>query len=111
MSDWQVVTEEDVRKAINFLRYEADNMADAIRDRALKDERRKIVLAEMTRQSNAKSHAQAETEARTTAEFLKAVTDLADAERAVEFYKAKMRAAQITVDAWRTQSSNERAVN
>jgi hypothetical protein len=110
MQDWQIVTENDVRAAVNALRHDyPSQIRDAMADEARLEEAKKTTLAILSANANEPSVAKAEQWARRQSEYTTAIKEYADAKGLVHFVRAKMKAAELTVECWRTQSSNERA--
>lgn len=110
MQDWQIVTEKDVRAAVAYLRVDAPPLIEeAASDEARLDEAKKTTLATLAANAKEPSVAKAEQWARRQPEYDAAIKNYANAKGRVHFLRAKMKAAELVIECWRTQSSNERA--
>lgn len=104
-----IVTDESIHDAVEYLRDSALKIAEA-RGRMIKSGHMlKVVRAMIMSQHNDKSAAKAEVIALASPEYLKALTEDADATMEFEKLKSLRDAASMRIEVWRSQSSNIRA--
>jgi hypothetical protein len=105
-----MISDEDVERALDYLR---DNVGDAARARAVRifvTEFRKTLKAQIMKENVEMPLGAQEREAYADpryVEHLEAIRDAVEADAKHEFLR---KAAEAKIEAWRTQSSNERAM-
>ena len=111
MSDrTRIVTEEEVGKALDWLRDSAAEIGQA-KARAVKSEHMlKHVEALLFTGSDAKSAEARKADARTSEQYLDAINENASAAGELAKLYSLREAAAMKIEAWRTQESNFRAM-
>lgn len=103
------ITDEEIDRALDFLRDNAEAAAKARAERIYVEEYRKTVKAQIMKEHDTKSAVIQEREAYADPRYAVHL----DAIREAVFHDEKCRfllsAAEAKIEAWRTQSSNERA--
>lgn len=103
------ISDDEIDRALDYLRDSANEAAQARADRVYVEEYRKTIKAQLMKEHDGKSAVIQEREAYADRRY---VTHL-EAIREAVFKDERMRfltaAAQAKIEAWRTQSSNERA--
>jgi hypothetical protein len=104
----EIITDEDVQKALDYLRLNAPRAAQARANKVYMEEFRKTVKAQlMTVYSALPVNAQ-EREAYRSKAYTDHLTALKDAVYQDELNRWGMVAATSTIEAWRTQNANRR---
>jgi hypothetical protein len=106
----RIVSDEDVGKALDWLRDSARELGQAKERLVLATNMIKHVEALEFKMSDAKSAEARKADARTSERFLEAVTEEAKAAGAYEMMRALREAAAAKIEAWRTESSNYRSM-
>ena len=105
-----MISDDDIERALDYLRDSVESSAQAKANKVYLTEYRKTKKAELMNQSNETSEAAKERFAYSHAEYAEFLTGL----RAAIYEDAKhdflRAAASAKIDAWRTQSSNERTM-
>lgn len=110
-----IVTDEDVEKALDFMRHHAIKAAKAKAERVYLEEGRKAEKARLMKQVEAEANkpmsiAQQERDAYAHPEYQKVLEGLRAAVEEDERCRFSILAAQALLDAWRTQQANQRAM-
>jgi len=109
-----IVTDDDVEKALSFLRRNANVAAKARADRLYLEEFKKTKKAMLMQQAAEGNPSMTiglqEREAYAHPEYLELLEGYRVAIENDEKARFGVLAAQITIDAWRTQESNQRAM-
>ena len=106
----RIVTDEDVGKALDWLRDSARELGQAKERLTLATGMIRHVEALEFKMSDAKSAEARKADARTSDRYIEAVTEEAKAAGAYEMMRALREAAAAKIEAWRTESSNYRAM-
>lgn len=109
---WKVaslIKEEDIEKAVNWLRDNAEEAAQARANRIYVEEYRKTVKARLMAGMNDKPIGAQEAFAYGHKEYVAHLEAIREAVRIDEEFRFLREAAQAKIEAWRTQSSNQRA--
>ena len=105
-----MVTEQQCSAALDWLRDNAAELGHA-KARLVKAEHMvKHVEALEFQRSDAKSAEARKAEARTSAAYVDAINDAADAAGAYEALRAMREAAALKIEAWRTEQANFRSM-
>lgn len=104
------VTEEQVQSALDFLRDSASSAAMAKAERIFCEEYRKSLKAILMKESPEKAHNAQERDAYADGRYIAHLDKLKEAVYADEFNRAKRVAAEMKIEAWRTQQANYRAM-
>lgn len=115
MTGHKVVTDEDVEKALDFMRHHALKAAKARADRIYLEEGRKAEKARLMKQVEAESNksmsiAQQERDAYAHPDYRTVLDGIRVAVEEDEKCRFSILAAQAILDAWRTQQANQRAM-
>lgn len=104
----QFITSDEVEKALDFLRDSAQQLGDA-KARSIKSTHMlKHVEALKAKASNEKAAEARKADARTSPEFVEALTEDAIASGEYEKLRALREAAGAKIEAWRSQQANYR---
>ena len=109
MSNRSFITDEEIDKALDFLRDNARDAAQARADRVYVEEFRKTLKATLMKEHGALSAVLQEREAYSDKRYQDHLQAIRDAVKADEFHRFMRVAAEAKIEAWRTQSSNSRA--
>ena len=104
------ITEEEVEDALEYLRINAVQAAQARAQRIYVDEFRKTIKAQIMKEHTSLPLGAQEREAYADARYVKHLEAIRDAVFADEKHQFLQAAASARIEAWRTQSSNERAM-
>jgi hypothetical protein len=104
----EIVTDNDVQKALDFLRHEAQNAAEAKAHRLYMVEYRKTMKANMMQMHLNKPVAAQEREAYRAEEYIAHLDALKAAITQDVYFEWKRAAAEATIEAWRTLNANRR---
>jgi hypothetical protein len=104
----EFVTDADVEKAIDFLRFEANKAAEAKANRIYMTEFRKVVKANVMQKYINQPHTTQERNAYSDPEYKAHLELMKDAIQQDVFYEWKRGAAEATIEAWRTHNANKR---
>src|SRR6266542_448128 len=108
MSPRTFITEEEIDKALNYLRDNADAAAKARAERLYLEEFRDHLLALIMKENDGPVAAQ-KRDAQADARYLAHLQGYRAAVHIDEKYRFRLDAVKAKIEAWRTQSSNERA--
>ena len=103
-----IITDEDVEKALNRLRFHAGNAAIAKAERIYMEEYRKCVKANIMQKHLDLPVSAQEREAYASQEYIDHLKVMRDAIERDELCRWQMIAAQAVIEAWRTCSANQR---
>lgn len=106
----EFVTEEEVDKALDFLRDNSSAAAQAKATRIYLEEYRKSLKAMVMKEHASLPIGAQEREAYASEEYLKHLGALKDAVFEDERLRFLMKAAEAKIEAWRSQSANYRAM-
>lgn len=109
MENRSAITDDEIDKALDYLRDNARDAAQARADRVYVEEYRKVIKAQLMKESGTLSAVLQEREAYADpryAEHLEAIKQAVFVDEGHRFLRA---AADAKIEAWRTQSSNTRA--
>lgn len=105
-----MISDEQVEKALDFLRDSAESIAEAKADMIHTDEYRKSLKALLASHSDEKSEAAKERAAYSDPRYLEHLDKYREAVRVFEKLRAMREAAGAKIEAWRSQQANYRAM-
>lgn len=103
------ISDDEIDKALDYLRDNADSAAQARADRIYVEEYRKTIKAKLMKEHDGKSAVIQEREAYADERYVEHLEAIRQAVHRDEKARFLKEAAQAKIEAWRTQSSNERA--
>lgn len=103
-----IVTDEDVERALDRLRFQAGNAGKARADRMYLEEFRKVIKANVMQKHLDLPVSAQEREAYGSPEYAKHLMAMRDAIEKDETMRWQQVAAQAVIEAWRTASANQR---
>lgn len=109
MSNRSFITDDEIDKALDFLRDNARDAAQARADRIYCEEYRKTLKATLMKEHGALSAVLQEREAYADKRYVEHLEAVREAVKLDEFHRFMRVAAEAKIEAWRTQSSNSRA--
>ena len=109
MQNRSFITDDEIDKALDFLRDNARDAAQARADRVYVEEYRKTLKAQLMKEHGALSAVLQEREAYADPRYVEHLDAIREAVKADEFARFMRIAAEAKIEAWRTQSSNSRA--
>ncbi len=109
MQNRSFITDEEIDKALDFLRDNAREAAQARADRVYVEEYRKTLKAQLMKEHASLSAVLQEREAYADPRYVEHLEAIKEAVRQDEFARFMRIAAEAKIEAWRTQSSNSRA--
>lgn len=104
------ISDDDIQKALDYLRDNADEAAMAEANVIYLTEYRKTLKARLMGESNEKTHAAREEYAYAHTDYEKHIDAIREAVRVMKKHRFLRAAADAKFEAWRTQSSNYRAM-
>ena len=104
------ITDEEIDKALDYLRDKAPNAAKARAERIYVEEYRKTIKAQIMKEHSEKPLGAQEREAYADERYIAHLDAIREAVAIDEEYRFLIAAAEAKIEAWRTQSSNERAI-
>lgn len=104
-----MITEAEIEKALDYLRDNAMKAAQARADRIYTEEFRKTLKAQLMKEHPGESIGAQEREAYSDSRYIAHLEGIRDAVRADEYARFMRETALAKIEAWRTQSSNQRA--
>jgi hypothetical protein len=104
-----VITDEDVDKAVEYLRTNARSAAQARANRIYMEEYRKVVKAQIMRENTGLPLGAQEVVACSDARYMQHLQAVKEAVEKDEYNRWMMVAAEAKIEAWRTQQANQRA--
>jgi hypothetical protein len=105
-----MITDEQVERALDFLRDSAETIATAKADMIHAEEYRKSLKALLASHSDEKSEAAKERSAYADPRYLEHLDKHREAVREYEKMRATREAAGAKIEAWRSQQANYRAM-
>jgi uncharacterized protein (DUF2252 family) len=105
-----VLTDDDIEKCVDYLRDNAIKAASAKANRIYLEEFRKTIKAEIMRENEDESLGAQEAIAYADPRYREHLNVMKDAIQEDERFRWMMVAAEAKIEAWRTQSSNHRAL-
>lgn len=105
-----MISEEDIEKAVDYLRDNATKAAKAKADRVYLEEYRKVVEAQLMREHSDLAVNAQEREAKADPRYKQHLEVMKDAIERDEYHRWMMKAADAKIEVWRTQSSNQRSI-
>jgi hypothetical protein len=109
MSNSSFITDEEIDKALDYLRDNARDAAQAKANRVYVEEYRKVVKAQLMKEHASMSAILQEREAYSDARYIAHLEAIKQAVEIDEGNRFLRGAAEAKIEAWRTQSSNTRA--
>lgn len=109
MTNRSFITDEEIDKALDFLRDNARDAAQARAERIYVEEYRKTLKATLMKEHGSMSAVLQEREAYADPRYVQHLEAIKEAVKADEFSRFMRIAAEAKIEAWRTQSSNSRA--
>lgn len=103
------ITEDEIDRALDFLRDNARDAAQARADRIYVEEFRKTIKAQIMKEHGTLSAVLQEREAYSDPRYGEHLEAIREAVKADEFHRFMRVAAEAKIEAWRTQSSNSRS--
>lgn len=107
------ISEEEICKALDYLRDKATEAAQARANRIYMEEFRKVLKSQLMREASVKESGLAisaqERDAYADQRYVKHLEAMREAIKRDEEHRFFMAAAEAKIDAWRTQESNIRA--
>jgi hypothetical protein len=103
-----IITDDDVQKALDRLRFQAGNAAKAKAERIYMEEFRKSIKASVMQKHLSLPVSAQEREAYNSEEYKRHLIVMRDAIEKDELCRWQMIAAQAVIEAWRTASANQR---
>src|SRR5690242_5164959 len=103
------ISEDEIDRALDYLRDNADEAAKARAERIYVEEYRKTVKAKLMKEHDGKPAVIQEREAYADSRYVEHLEAIKTAVYLDEKARFLKEAAQAKIEAWRTQSSNERA--
>lgn len=103
------ISDTEIDKALDFLRDNARDAAQARADRVYVEEYRKTLKATLMKEHGGMSAVLQEREAYADARYVQYLDAIREAVKTDEFHRFMRIAAEAKIEAWRTQSSNSRA--
>lgn len=110
MNNRTFITEDEIDRALDYLRDNADEAAKARAERIYVEEYRKTIKAQLMKEHDGKSAVIQEREAYADARYVSHLEAIKEAVFRDEKLRFLKEAAQAKIEAWRTQCSNERAM-
>ena len=104
-----MISEDDIEKAVDYLRSNARAAAQAKAERIYMEEYRKVVKAQIQRERDNLALGAQERDAYADSRYAQHLEALKAAVEKDEYHRWMMIAAQAKVEAWRTQQANARA--
>jgi len=105
-----LISDEDVEKAIDYLRDNAETAAQASANRVYIEQYRKSLKAQLRQKAPVRAQGDKDDFAYAHPEYLDLLDGLKVAVFEHEQHRYLIAAAQAKIEAWRTQSSNQRAL-
>lgn len=109
MTNRSYITDDEVDKALDYLRDNARDAAQARADRIYVEEYRKVIKAQIMKEHGDKSAVIQEREAYADPRYVAHLEAIKQAVLEDEGHRFLRAAADAKIEAWRTQSSNTRA--
>lgn len=103
------ITDDEIDKALDYLRDNARDAAQAKANRVYVEEYRKVIKAQLMKENGTLSGILQEREAYADARYIAHLEAIKQAVEIDEQHRFMRAAADAKIEAWRTQSSNSRA--
>jgi hypothetical protein len=110
LNERQFISEQEVDRALDYLRDSADAAAKARAERIYVEEYRKTIKAQLMKEHEDKPLGAQEREAYADPRYVQHLEAIREAVFTDERHRFLLSAANAKIEAWRTQSSNERAM-
>lgn len=105
-----MITDDDIEKAVDYLRDNASKAAKAKAERLYMDEYRDVVKSRLMREHDDLGLGAQEREAKADARYVQHLEAMKEATEKDEYHRWMMKAAEAKLEAWRTQQSNARSL-
>jgi len=105
-----MISDDEIQKALDYLRDNAVKAAQARANRAYVEEYRKTVKAQIMKDHGGESLGAQEREAYSDSRYVEHLKAIKEAVYADEYHRWMMSAAEAKIEAWRTQQANTRAM-
>lgn len=109
MQNRSFITDEEIDKALDYLRDNARDAAQAKANRVYVEEYRKVIKAQLMKENGQLSGILQEREAYADPRYIAHLDAIKEAVEIDEGHRFLRAAADAKIEAWRTQSSNSRA--
>lgn len=106
-----MISDDDIEKAVDYLRDNSSKASKAKAERIYMEEYRKVVKAQIMREHDDKPLGAQEAIAYADPRYKQHLEVMRDAIEKDEYHRWMLTAAEAKIEAWRTQSSNSRAMN
>lgn len=104
-----LISDDDIEKAVEYLRANARPAAQAKANRVYMEEYRKVVKAQIMREHDGVALGAQEAIAYADARYMQHLQAMKEAIEKDEYNRWMMTAAEAKIEAWRTQQANARA--
>lgn len=104
-----VISDDDIEKAVDYLRSNARAAAQAKANRIYMEEFRKVVKAQVMREREGMGLGLQERDAYADSRYVQHLKAMQEAVEKDEYHRWMMVAAQAKIEAWRTEQANARA--
>jgi hypothetical protein len=105
-----LISDDDIEKAVDYLRDNGPKAAKAKAERIYMEEYRKVVKAQIMREHDDKALGAQEAIAYADPRYAQHLKTMKDAIEADEYHRWMLTAAEAKIEAWRTQQANTRAL-
>ena len=105
-----MIADEEVEKAVDYLRNNARTAAQARANRIYLEEYRKVIKAKMMREYTSESLGAQEAIAYASQVYIEHLGAMKAAIETDEYHRWMLTAAEAKIEAWRTQQSTNRAL-
>lgn len=105
-----MITDDDIEKALDYLRDRAPIAAKAKAERIYMEEYRKTVKAQIMRENDNRALGAQEAIAYADARYTQHLKAMREAIEADEYNRWMLVAAEAKIEAWRSQQANQRAM-
>lgn len=104
-----MIQDDDIEKAVEYLRANSSKAAQAKAERIYMEEFRKVVKAQLMREALNDSLGAQESRAYSEDRYIQHLKAMREAIERDEYHRWMMVAAQAKIEAWRSQQANMRA--
>lgn len=105
-----MISDDDIEKALDYLRDNASKAAKAKAERIYMEEYRKTVKAQIMRENDDRALGAQEAIAYADARYTQHLKAMREAIEADEYHRWMLVAAEAKIEAWRSQQANQRAM-
>lgn len=105
-----MISDDDIEKALDYLRDNAPKAAKAKADRIYCEEFRKVVKGQLMRENDDKALGAQEAIAYADPRYKQHLEVMKDAIERDEYHRWMLVAAEAKIEAWRSQQANQRAM-